>query len=131
MAGRRRLPPLPTMYSATWRISTTSDSNRNRIMASTARISASIREWMGSMGTGARAENQGWKTDLAGSESYNKAFDGQSSIAVSARVPGLYCSFVSWSLHMYAVIKTGGKQYRVAAGEKLKIEQIAADIGAE
>ena len=32
---------------------------------------------------------------------------------------------------MYAVIKTGGKQYRVAAGEKLKIEQIAADIGSE
>ncbi len=32
---------------------------------------------------------------------------------------------------MYAVIKTGGKQYRVAAGEKLKIEQISADIGAE
>ncbi|MEW6314722.1 MAG: 50S ribosomal protein L21 [Pseudomonadota bacterium] len=32
---------------------------------------------------------------------------------------------------MYAVIKTGGKQYRVAAGEKLKIEQIPADIGAE
>ena len=32
---------------------------------------------------------------------------------------------------MYAVIKTGGKQYRVVAGEKLKVEQIAADIGAE
>jgi len=32
---------------------------------------------------------------------------------------------------MYAVIKTGGKQYRVAAGEKLKIEQLQADIGAE
>lgn len=31
---------------------------------------------------------------------------------------------------MYAVIKTGGKQYRVAAGEKLKVEQIPADIGA-
>jgi large subunit ribosomal protein L21 len=30
---------------------------------------------------------------------------------------------------MYAVIKTGGKQYRVAAGEKLKVEQIPADIG--
>ena len=30
---------------------------------------------------------------------------------------------------MYAVIKTGGKQYKVAAGEKLKIEQIAADVG--
>ncbi|MFZ4743324.1 MAG: bL21 family ribosomal protein, partial [Limnohabitans sp.] len=26
---------------------------------------------------------------------------------------------------MYAVIKTGGKQYRVAAGEKIKVEQIA------
>ena len=32
---------------------------------------------------------------------------------------------------MYAVIKTGGKQYRVASGEKIKIEQIAADIGQE
>ena len=32
---------------------------------------------------------------------------------------------------MYAVIKTGGKQYRVAAGEKLKVEQIPADVGAE
>jgi len=32
---------------------------------------------------------------------------------------------------MYAVIKTGGKQYRVAAGQKLKIEQIPADIGQE
>ncbi|WP_374352346.1 50S ribosomal protein L21 [Chitinimonas sp.] len=29
---------------------------------------------------------------------------------------------------MYAVIKTGGKQYKVAIGEKLKVEQIAADI---
>ena len=32
---------------------------------------------------------------------------------------------------MYAVIKTGGKQYKVVAGEKLKIEQIPADVGAE
>ena len=31
---------------------------------------------------------------------------------------------------MYAVIKTGGKQYRVAPGEKLKIESITADVGA-
>ena len=31
---------------------------------------------------------------------------------------------------MYAVIKTGGKQYRVSAGQKLKIEQIPADLGA-
>lgn len=32
---------------------------------------------------------------------------------------------------MYAVIKTGGKQYRVAAGEKLKVERLAADVGAQ
>ena len=32
---------------------------------------------------------------------------------------------------MYAVIKTGGKQYRVCAGEKLKIEKLVAEIGSE
>jgi len=32
---------------------------------------------------------------------------------------------------MYAVIKTGGKQYRVSAGEKIKVEQIPADVGTE
>jgi large subunit ribosomal protein L21 len=31
---------------------------------------------------------------------------------------------------MYAVIKTGGKQYKVAPGEKLKVELLAADVGA-
>lgn len=32
---------------------------------------------------------------------------------------------------MYAVIQTGGKQYRVSAGEKLRIERIAGDVGQE
>jgi large subunit ribosomal protein L21 len=32
---------------------------------------------------------------------------------------------------MYAVVKTGGKQYRVSAGEKLKVEQLAAEVGSE
>ncbi len=32
---------------------------------------------------------------------------------------------------MYAVIKTGGKQYRIVAGEKIKVEQIPADVGSE
>jgi len=32
---------------------------------------------------------------------------------------------------MYAVIKSGGKQYRVAPGEKLRVEQLSADVGAE
>ncbi len=31
---------------------------------------------------------------------------------------------------MYAVIKTGGKQYRVAAGDKLRVETLDADEGA-
>jgi large subunit ribosomal protein L21 len=31
---------------------------------------------------------------------------------------------------MYAVIKTGGKQYRVTPGDKLKIETIDAEVGA-
>ena len=31
---------------------------------------------------------------------------------------------------MYAVIKTGGKQYKVAPGEKLKVESLTADVGA-
>jgi large subunit ribosomal protein L21 len=30
---------------------------------------------------------------------------------------------------MYAVIKTGGKQYRVATGEKIKVEQLSAGVG--
>lgn len=32
---------------------------------------------------------------------------------------------------MYAVIKTGGKQYKVTAGETLKIERLSADVGAD
>jgi len=32
---------------------------------------------------------------------------------------------------MYAVIKTGGKQYKVAAGEKLKIEKLAGEVGSK
>ena len=32
---------------------------------------------------------------------------------------------------MYAVIKTGGKQSTVAAGESLRVERLAADIGAD
>ena len=32
---------------------------------------------------------------------------------------------------MYAVIKTGGKQYKVVPGEKLKVEQLPAEVGAQ
>ena len=34
-------------------------------------------------------------------------------------------------LIMYAVVKTGGKQYRVSGGQKVKVEQLLADVGAE
>jgi len=30
---------------------------------------------------------------------------------------------------MYAVIKTGGKQYRVAQGDRLKVEKLEGDVG--
>ena len=30
---------------------------------------------------------------------------------------------------MYAVIRTGGKQYRVAQGDRLKIEKLVGDVG--
>ena len=32
---------------------------------------------------------------------------------------------------MYAVIRTGGKQYRVAAGDILEVEKLAGDVGEE
>lgn len=32
---------------------------------------------------------------------------------------------------MYAVIKTGGKQYRVQAGDVLKVETLAGDVDSE
>ena len=32
---------------------------------------------------------------------------------------------------MYAVIKTGGKQYRVATGDTLKVESLPAEVGAQ
>ena len=32
---------------------------------------------------------------------------------------------------MYAVIKTGGKQYRIQVGEKLKVEQLKTENGSE
>jgi len=49
------------------------------------------------------------------------------SIVISLPTSAGICSI----FNMYAVIKTGGKQYKVAAGEKLKIEQIPADVGSE
>ena len=32
---------------------------------------------------------------------------------------------------MYAVIKTGGKQYKVIAGERIKVEKLETEVGAK
>lgn len=32
---------------------------------------------------------------------------------------------------MYAVVRTGGKQYRVSAGEKLRVEKLTGAVGEE
>lgn len=32
---------------------------------------------------------------------------------------------------MYAIVKTGGKQYRVAQGDTVQVEKLAAEVGAE
>ena len=32
---------------------------------------------------------------------------------------------------MYAIIETGGKQYRVAPGDVIRVEKVAGDIGSE
>jgi large subunit ribosomal protein L21 len=60
--------------------------------------------------------------------SFDKAYGKQlkSSFARFGRV-----FFTVEYSFMYAVIKTGGKQYRVTSGQKLKIEQIPADVNAE
>jgi large subunit ribosomal protein L21 len=34
-------------------------------------------------------------------------------------------------ISMYAVIKSGGKQYRVASGQKVRVEKLPAEVGAE
>ena len=32
---------------------------------------------------------------------------------------------------MYAIIKTGGKQYTVAVGDKVKVETLPGDVGSQ
>ena len=32
---------------------------------------------------------------------------------------------------MYAIVEAGGKQYRVAPGESIRVEKITADVGAD
>jgi large subunit ribosomal protein L21 len=34
-------------------------------------------------------------------------------------------------MHMHAIIETGGKQYRVAPGDTLRVEKLDGDVGSE
>ncbi len=61
-----------------------------------------------------------------------RVFDGGAQNAILPGSVKIHSQeFLVEEVNMYAVIKTGGKQYRVAAGEKIKVEQIAADVGQE
>ncbi len=42
-------------------------------------------------------------------------------------------SFSCWpeEIKMYAVVKTGGKQYKVTKGEVIKVEKLDAEVGSE
>src|SRR5690606_40673949 len=47
------------------------------------------------------------------------------STRLHASCSPLFCG----AIFMYAVLETGGKQYRVAAGDKLEIERVGVDVG--
>jgi large subunit ribosomal protein L21 len=74
-----------------------------------------------------------------GAPSANKALPNREGVCYALGLRGIPSAQLCKSqerleieeVNMYAVIKTGGKQYRVAAGEKIKVEQIAADVGQE
>jgi len=61
----------------------------------------------------------------------------QTNIAIIRRFPRsapqaeLFINPILTELSMYAVIKTGGKQYKVTVGEKLKVEQIPAELDSQ
>jgi large subunit ribosomal protein L21 len=44
---------------------------------------------------------------------------------------GLMACYCSGGLHMYAIVQTGGKQYKVQSGDHLKVEKIVGDPGSE
>ena len=46
-----------------------------------------------------------------------------------AKIP-IFHTIPTLDVTMYAVIKTGGKQYRVAQGDILRVEKLTADVGA-
>src|SRR5688572_6668892 len=100
------------MYSATCLTRATSEPRRSRIRPSSRRMSASIGTRKGS-------------------------FSMQRESSTGPLTSGRQIPYNSKSLHpisagstMYAVIQTGGKQYRVKSGEQVKVELLTAEVGA-
>src|SRR5436309_3624205 len=122
------------------RMSITSEARRSRITSSTrfksaltgARMASRLTGTAGSFmararlldGDPRRLAHPGQVFDDTGNFDYYSEFGLR-------RFAGPEAIFQSTESTMYAVIKTGGKQYRVAPGEKIKIEQIPADVGAQ
>jgi large subunit ribosomal protein L21 len=71
------------------------------------------------------------KARLGRSFTHDGGLTGSALIGYNSKLSAMGAGTGKRSSSMYAVIKTGGKQYKVAPGEKLKIEQIPADVGAE
>jgi large subunit ribosomal protein L21 len=60
-----------------------------------------------------------------------KAINGFASVRILRIMRDSFESVANEALIMYAVIKTGGKQYRVAAGDKLRVERLASEVGSD
>jgi large subunit ribosomal protein L21 len=73
-----------------------------------------------------KGESSDYRNDPGTAEGPIGYTGGLFAVVAERRLVGLF-----ERADMYAVIKTGGKQYRVASGEKIKVEQIAADVGQE
>lgn len=65
-----------------------------------------------------------------------KILTKQTNIGIMAVCCSALCGIffvipIFMELSMYAVVKTGGKQYKVTVGEKLKVEQIPAELDSQ
>src|SRR6478735_3499789 len=115
--GRSRFPPPPIMCSATWSTRGTALFSRARIMASTP--ARSVR-------TSIRISSRA----MAGASTARGPDRPVGSIVTLELIQGVGFERFSGAIKMYAVIATGGKQYRVENGTILKVEKLDAEPGA-
>ena len=66
----------------------------------------------------------------AGGSAGAKALTGFGALTKMRRFPAVRHRFqCRGAFPVYAVFRTGGKQYRVSQGDKLRIERLSADVG--